>query len=766
MSVPFLPLLFRVSKPKKTYKKDVRGLFDPQYLSENLSRLVVQHIGTIRRLVHEDAEGNAALIRSSKSNHLPAFAPGHLHEDCSSGNLAAQLDNPSGFISLDIDHISDLPGGRTSEDMRDFLSEHPSVLIAGISPSGDGVKCLVRVINADTGQPDQPVEERKALYKLSYAKVWGVFSEYLGFDIADHSGQDIGRKAFASHDEGYKYNEAAEALDLDLLDVPERWSSKSSPKSKSETETETEAETKSNPTIDFYNDIDPLFRPPLCRWAQEDFDKLRSATEGGRDLLLSVSQKLMQQSPTIDIFRTEIEPVLRSITPSWGPDHDWANNGQLEKWMEEFSSDVGTKLDWMQGSAQYTEVLRVQVAKKTDGPSKKYNDARSELLDLLDLPQEGIDDTQVLSVAESKKSELTILVGRSDAAIKKLESQLAKEDGEETNPDDHRLPKISKQRSERTSNQDLKKRISSLVTVVKRGLPDVDAIKADIIENWRRKKKEKDLRLLQGDSVPSEAAQNIRDELLLFDDLLCSEMIRESHTRNHPKADLLPHYDTFPFIVCNPSRRYRVWNGSYWEHMHEHDIPNLLSSRYLVHLADSISQSELLNSDELTPKEKYEIKKDTLKQKESLCGLRKANNVFGLLRGDMALSFDESAAYTKPHTLPLSDKTTLDLSTGETNKTRWEDYPLACAGVIPNDMPTPEWDAFMESIIEPDRSNEWIVEAIHSVCGYALTGVREQLFVYFRGAGREGKGVIARTLGKIMGFFLNVCRAERLFLQE
>lgn len=88
----------------------------------------------------------------------------------------------------------------------------------------------------------------------------------------------------------------------------------------------------------------------------------------------------------------------------------------------------------------------------------------------------------------------------------------------------------------------------------------------------------------------------------------------------------------------------------------------------------------------------------------------------------------------------------IDLKTGHARPYTRNDYitrPLACA--VEPDATCPRWEKFMEEVF-PDEA---IRHYVHKAIGYTLTGdMREQVFFFLYGIGRNGKSVFMRTLEK------------------
>ena len=99
---------------------------------------------------------------------------------------AESLIDHSGYIVLDIDNDIDL------DKVRSDLKVHPNVAFAFISPSGTGIKPVVRV---------DPVPQNAAEHKAAFDAVLAVFSEYAEQDPTKLPAQrDPNRLCFLAHD--------------------------------------------------------------------------------------------------------------------------------------------------------------------------------------------------------------------------------------------------------------------------------------------------------------------------------------------------------------------------------------------------------------------------------------------------------------------------------------------------------------------------------------------------------------------------------------
>ncbi len=147
--------------------------------------------GQIKRL-------RAALYGSDEFNKrkraLPAFM---LSATTNSGHKAADVKQHSGLLQLDVDHV----GAEHAGSMRDRLGEDRHILAAWISPSGTGIKAIMRIA-AD-------VEQHKAAFEAA--------AEYMreSYGLAiDKACKDVCRLCYVSHDPEIVTNAEASPLEV------------------------------------------------------------------------------------------------------------------------------------------------------------------------------------------------------------------------------------------------------------------------------------------------------------------------------------------------------------------------------------------------------------------------------------------------------------------------------------------------------------------------------------------------------------------------
>jgi len=107
------------------------------------------------------------------------------------------LKKSSGLLTLDFDKLADPIEFKNNINKRDF------VFSSWISPSGDGVKVLIKIPNVDNDEQ----------YKQFYSQINKEFPE------ADNSGKDIARACFESYDEDIYVNIEAVNYTINYEDV-------------------------------------------------------------------------------------------------------------------------------------------------------------------------------------------------------------------------------------------------------------------------------------------------------------------------------------------------------------------------------------------------------------------------------------------------------------------------------------------------------------------------------------------------------------------
>ena len=174
----------KANKPDEVEKSTI-GAFIEECRSDRWRDL-------IRRI---RSAGTEAERRQIKTEELAVFTPSGMF----SRRDKAGLQSHSGAIIADVDHLRSK--GINPEELRDKLAKDPHVVMACISPSGDGVKALVRVF------PDASLHEAYFHQAAEYFRKT--------YDVEmDPSGKDVSRACFATHDPGLKDNINARVMEL------------------------------------------------------------------------------------------------------------------------------------------------------------------------------------------------------------------------------------------------------------------------------------------------------------------------------------------------------------------------------------------------------------------------------------------------------------------------------------------------------------------------------------------------------------------------
>lgn len=130
------------------------------------------------------------------------------NDDCRRAENIASVN----FIVLDIDHLTDFDG-----EIPESIKADDSVLMAFVSPSGEGIKVLFKL-----SVPLTSVNGFQVAYR-DFAEKFGVKVGLTGF--IDLKTSDVSRACFLSHDANVYYNPAAVGITLnvmaDIFDVNE-----------------------------------------------------------------------------------------------------------------------------------------------------------------------------------------------------------------------------------------------------------------------------------------------------------------------------------------------------------------------------------------------------------------------------------------------------------------------------------------------------------------------------------------------------------------
>jgi hypothetical protein len=150
--------------------------------------------GQVKRL---RAKGREAVGYDETKKKLPAFM---LSGTTNGGHKAAAVIEHSGLLQIDVDEV----GADHAADFRDKIGEDRHILAAWISPSGDGVKAVMRI-------PASVAE-----HKAAFAAAADYMRETYDVEI-DKQCSDVGRLCFVSHDPALVVNLDAVPLEVSAV---------------------------------------------------------------------------------------------------------------------------------------------------------------------------------------------------------------------------------------------------------------------------------------------------------------------------------------------------------------------------------------------------------------------------------------------------------------------------------------------------------------------------------------------------------------------
>jgi hypothetical protein len=143
------------------------------------------------------AKGREAENYDETKKRLPAYM---LSGTTNGGHKAADVIEHSGLLQIDVDKV----GADKVADLRDRIGEDRHILAAWISPSGDGVKAIMRIPASIAG------------HKAAFAAAVDYMRESFGVEI-DENCSDVGRLCFVSHDPALVLNLDAMPLEVSTV---------------------------------------------------------------------------------------------------------------------------------------------------------------------------------------------------------------------------------------------------------------------------------------------------------------------------------------------------------------------------------------------------------------------------------------------------------------------------------------------------------------------------------------------------------------------
>jgi len=144
------------------------------------------------------AKGREAAGYDDAKRKLPAYM---LSGTTKGGHKAADVIEHSGLLQIDVDKV----GAEHVANLRDRIGDDRHIIAAWISPSGDGVKAIMRI--------PASVESHKA----AFAAAVDYMREAFGVEI-DENCSDVSRLCFVSHDPALVEN--LDAVPLEVAMVP------------------------------------------------------------------------------------------------------------------------------------------------------------------------------------------------------------------------------------------------------------------------------------------------------------------------------------------------------------------------------------------------------------------------------------------------------------------------------------------------------------------------------------------------------------------
>ena len=163
-------------------------------------------------------EGRKEEYKTSKGNLLPSVTFGGTfdYRTTNTETLSREgktgLLRGSGFVIIDIDHISET--GLSLQELKDRISEDREIGVRLVftSPSGDGLKVVCRVSSQITD---------KYSYKTAYNSLRHFINSKYG-EIVDKSGSDISRLCLLCCDRDARIQDFEETFSPDLHPVPQK----------------------------------------------------------------------------------------------------------------------------------------------------------------------------------------------------------------------------------------------------------------------------------------------------------------------------------------------------------------------------------------------------------------------------------------------------------------------------------------------------------------------------------------------------------------
>jgi putative DNA primase/helicase len=211
--------------------------------------------------------------------------------------------------------------------------------------------------------------------------------------------------------------------------------------------------------------------------------------------------------------------------------------------------------------------------------------------------------------------------------------------------------------------------------------------------------------------------------------------------------------------------RWLLWNGSKWEMDEKLSINwRIMSFVYSVSkrikaakynkLCEGISPI-MPKTTQIALRRKFKL--EARAGTKELEGFGTSMSVLGMVKAHEDVASATSDWDSNPWLLN-TPKGTINLRTGTLQSASQFDYITKSTAVYPGHNEPKLWLSFLRKIMRDDES---MVDYLQKVFGYCLVGDPMQHEMYFGyGTGRNGKGVMLRTISKILGDYAAVANIE------
>lgn len=203
-------------------------------------------------------------------------------------------------------------------------------------------------------------------------------------------------------------------------------------------------------------------------------------------------------------------------------------------------------------------------------------------------------------------------------------------------------------------------------------------------------------------------------------------------------------------------KKWIVWTGKRWEVDPDEIRVEKLAKRTVDQLWEDIS-SVIQGADKPTACKLLSHHK----QSASLKGIRA---MIRLARGEDGILISHTELDQHPWLLNVANGT-VDLRKGKLREHRREDFLTQLSGVIYDPKADcPRFESFVDEIMAHNRG---LVEFLHRLCGYWLTGdVSEHIFPIWYGGGSNGKSLFLKLLETLLGEYAKKCTQDMLLVTK